>query len=62
VAVNIGRLIDPLTSSGTPGTFPSRTVTVTGAKGDSGTFALQMPGGGAVRIIPSLAPGECVVQ
>ncbi|MEP2774555.1 MAG: SdrD B-like domain-containing protein [Luteolibacter sp.] len=64
VEVNIGKLVDPLTSSGTPGTFPSRTVTVTGAKGYSGTFALQMPGGAgdAVRIIPSLAPGQCVVQ
>jgi hypothetical protein len=64
VAVNIGRLIDPPTSSGTPGTFASRTVTVAGAKGYSGTFALQMPGGeaDAVRTIPSLAPGACVVQ
>ncbi|MEO7100962.1 MAG: SdrD B-like domain-containing protein [Luteolibacter sp.] len=64
VTVNIGDLINPLTSSGTPGTFPSRTVTVSGSSGYSGTFALQMPGGAvdAVRTIPSLAPGESVVQ
>jgi len=33
VEVSIGRLSDPPTSSGTPGVFPPRTVTVTGAKG-----------------------------
>ena len=55
---------NPLTLSGTPGTFPSRTVSVSGSSGYAGTFALQMPGGAndAVRVIPSLAPGESVVQ
>lgn len=64
VVVNMGDLINPLTSSGTPGIFPSRTVTVGGSQGYSGTFALQMPGGAAdaVRTIPSLAPGQSVVQ
>lgn len=64
VTVNIGDLIDPATSSGTPGIFPSRTVSVSGSSGYSGTFALQMPGGAAdaVRTIPSIAPGESVVQ
>lgn len=64
IVVNMGDLINPLTSSGTPGIFPSRTVTVGGSQGYSGTFALQMPGGAgdAVRTIPSLAPGESVTQ
>ncbi len=61
VLINIGTLTDPSTSAGTPGTFPSRTVS---QGGYSGTFALQMPGGAAdaSRAVVSLAPGECVVQ
>ncbi len=64
IVINMGDLLNPLTSSGTPGTFPARTVTVGGSQGYSGTFALQMPGGAAdaVRAIPSLAPGASVVQ
>jgi len=64
IVVNIGDLLNPSTSSGTPGVFPSRTVTVGGSGGYSGTFALQMPGGAgdAVRVIPTLAPGETAVQ
>src|SRR6476620_1305580 len=64
VVVNIGDLLNPLTGAGTPGVFPSRTVSVSGSGGYSGTFALQMPGGAAdaVRTIPSLAPGASVVQ
>ncbi len=57
VYVNIGDLT-------TPGTFPSRTVTVSGANGYSGTFALQMPGGAtdAVRYIPSIPAHSYVAQ
>lgn len=64
IVVRIGDLLNPLTSTGTPGVFPSRTVSVSGSGGYSGTFALQMPGGpaDAVRTIPSLAPGASVVQ
>lgn len=64
IVVNIGDVLNPATSSGTPGVFPSRTVSLSGSGGYSGTFALQMPGGpaDAVRTIPSLAPGESVVQ
>ncbi len=64
VVVNMGDLTNPLTSSGTPGIFPSRTVSVSGSQGYAGTFALQMPGGAAdaVRTIPTLAPGQSVVQ
>jgi uncharacterized repeat protein (TIGR01451 family) len=62
VVVNIGELITPATSTGNPGVFASRTVDVTGQY--SGTFALEMPGGAtdAVRVIPSIAPGEYVAQ
>lgn len=64
IVVRLGDLLNPATSSGTPGVFPSRTVSVSGSGGYSGTFALQMPGGAAdaVRTIPSLAPGASVVQ
>lgn len=64
VVVNIGTLTTPSTSTGTPGVFPPRTVTVSGANGYSGTFALVAPGGpaDAVRVIPSIAPGETVSQ
>lgn len=64
VVVNIGTLTTPATSSGTPGTFPPNTVTVSGANGYSGTFSLVAPGGAAdaVRVIPSIAPGETVSQ
>jgi len=64
VEVRIGQLLDPINGTGTPGEFESRTVTVTGAKGYSGTFALQMPGGpaDAVRVIPRIEPGEDVAQ
>lgn len=64
VVVRIGDLTDPPTSAGTPGTFPSRTVTVGGANGYSGTFSLQMPGGAAdaVRLIPVIQPGEYAAQ
>lgn len=64
IVVNIGDLINPSASTGTPGMFPSRSVSVSGSNGYSGTFALQMPGGAAdaVRVIPSLAPGESAVQ
>ena len=57
VYVNIGDLT-------TPGTFPPRTVTVGGANGYSGTFALQMPGGAAdaVRYIPSIPAHSYVAQ
>jgi len=64
VVINIGDLTNPATGAGTPGIFPSRTVSVSGSNGYSGTFALQMPGGAAdaVRVIPSIAPGQTVVQ
>lgn len=64
IYINIGTLTDASTSAGTPGTFPSRAVTVTGSGAYSGTFSLVMPGGSAdaTRYIPSLAPGACVVQ
>ncbi len=62
VVVNIGRLTDEGTSTGTPGTFESRTVNQTGQY--AGTFALQMPGGApdAVRTIPRIEAGQSVVQ
>ena len=64
VVVNIGDLLNPGTGSGTPGVFESRTVTVSGANGYSGTFQLQMPSGpaDATRIIPVIQPGEYVAQ
>ncbi len=64
VYAKIGTLTDPATSAGTPGIFPSRTVTVSGSSGYSGTFSLKMPGGAtdAVRYIPSIAAGQSVVQ
>lgn len=64
VEVRIGNLADPASGTGTPGVFQSRTVTVTGSKGYSGTFALQMPGGAAdaVRVIPRVEPGKYVAQ
>lgn len=64
IYVKIGDLTDPLTGAGTAGTFPSRTVTVAGANGYSGTFSLGMPGGSvdAVRYIPVIQPGEYVAQ
>ncbi len=60
VAVNIGKLTNPLTSAGTPGAFDSRV----NPQGYTGTFALQMPGGAAdaVRYIPRIEPGQYVVQ
>jgi len=64
VEVRIGNLTDAATGTGTAGTFASRTVTVSGANGYSGTFALQMPGGGAdaVRTIPRIEAGGSVTQ
>lgn len=66
VVVNIGELTNPATSTGTPGVFDSRTIPAEQDVGGlySGTFALQMPGGApdAVRVIPSLAPGQSVTQ
>ncbi len=60
VSVNIGKLTNPLTSAGTPGSFPSRV----NPQGYTGTFALQMPGGAAdaVRYIPRIEPGQYAVQ
>ncbi len=60
VVVNIGKLTDPLTSTGTPGTFESRL----NPQGYTGTFALQMPGGtnDAIRLIPRIEPGQYVAQ
>jgi uncharacterized repeat protein (TIGR01451 family) len=63
IVINIGDY-DGASLTGTPGIFPSKTVTVAGANGYSGTFALQMVGStaNATRLIPSLAPGESTVQ
>lgn len=64
VRITAGDLLNPATSTGTAGVFPSRTVTEPGANGYSGTFSLVMPGGAldAVRTVPSLAPGESICQ
>ncbi|MCF7730176.1 MAG: hypothetical protein K9N23_00735, partial [Akkermansiaceae bacterium] len=60
VYVNIGKLTDPLTSTGTPGIFESRV----NPQGYTGTFALQMPGGtpDGVRFIPSIPAHSYVAQ
>ncbi len=60
VTVRIGDLIDPLTSTGTPGIFESRV----NPQGYTGTFSLQMPSGtaDAVRVIPRIEPGQYVSQ
>ncbi|MFM1770300.1 MAG: hypothetical protein RJA22_2829, partial [Verrucomicrobiota bacterium] len=64
VVIQIGNLTNATAGLGTPGVFPTRTVTVSGANGYSGTFALQMPGGraDAVRAIPRIAAGQSSVQ
>ena len=63
VVVNLGDY-DAGTSTGTPGIFPSRTVSLSGSGGYAGTFQLVMPGGAidAVRTIASLPPGASSVQ
>ncbi len=64
VVVNMGDLLDTGTWTGTPGVFPSRTVSVSGSGAYSGTFALVMPGGAvdAARTIATIAPGKSVLQ
>ena len=59
--ISIGTLTNAATSSGTPSVFPSRTVAEATY---GGTFRLQLPGGAvdAVRDIPTLAPGQSLVQ
>ena len=63
VVVNLGDY-DAGTSTGSPGVFPPRTVSLSGSGGYSGTFQLVMPGGAvdAVRSISTLAPGASTVQ
>jgi protocatechuate 3,4-dioxygenase beta subunit len=63
VVVNLGDY-DAGTSTGSPGIFPSRTVSLSGSGGYAGTFQLVMPGGAidAVRSIASLPPGASSVQ
>jgi len=59
--ISIGTLTNAATSSGTPSVFPPRTVAEATY---GGTFRLQLPGGAvdAVRDIPTLAPGQSLVQ
>ena len=63
VVINIGDH-DDMSLTGTPGIFPSKTVSVAGANGYAGTFQLEMVGStaNATRLIPTLAPGESTVQ
>lgn len=63
IYVKMGNLTNPATGAGTPGMYPTTTITPAQGYGYSGTFSLTHQGGAsdATRYIRTLAPGESTV-